>query len=244
MCLLAILYRVLDDAPLLVAANREEYFDRPALPPSVQPGRPRVLCGLDRRAGGTWLGVNEHGLIVAVTNRAKTHVPPDPPSRGLLCRRLLEFEDAEAAAEFGLAELATGRYAGANYVCVDAAAGFVLHGGDRVEQVALQPGLQIITNGDLNDGGDRRIALARRLLEAPVKSIEEFIERARQTCSRGSDASGDAILLRHEDRGTVSSTVLALTRESQDAVYLYAPGPPDVTEYDDYSRELRGLASK
>lgn len=244
MCLLAIIYRVLDEAPLLLAANREEFYDRPAFPPEVQPEIPKTLCGMDRRAGGTWLGVNEHGLVVAVTNRTKSHLPLDPPSRGLLCRRLLMFPDAAAAAEHGLAELKTGRYAGANYLCVDAAEGFVLHGGDQVEQIALQSRLHIITNGDLNDPTDRRISLARRLLEGPVESVPQFIARARQTCSRGPDASGDTILLRRENRGTVSSTLLVLSKQPQDSIYLYSPGPPDVTRYDDYSIQLRGMLAR
>src|SRR5262249_10269236 len=63
MCLLAIFYRTLPDAPLLVAANREEFFDRPFLPPHVQGREVKFLAGLDVRARGTWLGVNERGLV-------------------------------------------------------------------------------------------------------------------------------------------------------------------------------------
>ena len=66
MCLLAIHFRTVQGAPLLAAANREEFFDRPALPPQlVHPGgesRQRAVCGIDARAGGTWLGVNASGL--------------------------------------------------------------------------------------------------------------------------------------------------------------------------------------
>ncbi|MHC4141829.1 MAG: NRDE family protein, partial [Planctomycetota bacterium] len=119
MCLLVISYGAMDDAPVLVAANREERFDRAALPPHVQPGRPRILCGIDREAGGTWLGVNEHRLIVAVTNRPQTNAPTQPPSRGLLCRALLRFRTAVEAAGHALQELSQRRYAGANYVCLD-----------------------------------------------------------------------------------------------------------------------------
>src|SRR5438105_13771126 len=100
MCLLAIHFQVCDQAPLLIAANREEYYARPSLPPAIQPGTPRVLCGIDARAGGTWLGVNEHGLVVAVTNRAKPSPPAAARSRGLLCRELLNFRRAGTAIEF------------------------------------------------------------------------------------------------------------------------------------------------
>ena len=68
MCLLAIQYQLVPEAPVLVAANREERYDRPSLPPAIQSGKPRVLCGVDEQAGGTWLGVNQNGMFVAVAN--------------------------------------------------------------------------------------------------------------------------------------------------------------------------------
>ena len=71
MCTLAILYRVARNTPILLAANREESFSRPTQYPKIQPGVPRVVCGIDRQAGGTWLGVNQFGLLVLVTNRPK-----------------------------------------------------------------------------------------------------------------------------------------------------------------------------
>ena len=101
MCTLAILYRVARNTPILLAANREEYLSRPTQYPKIQPGAPRVVCGIDRQAGGTWLGVNQHGLLVTMTNRPKALAPLEPRSRGLLCRDLLDrrhARDAVAAA--------------------------------------------------------------------------------------------------------------------------------------------------
>src|SRR3954447_20357315 len=93
MCLLALFYRAVGDAPVVVGANREEFYARGGLPPRLLGGRPAVLAGLDPAAGGTWLGVNEHGLLVALTNRPKSAVPPRPRSRGLLVRDLLRGPD-------------------------------------------------------------------------------------------------------------------------------------------------------
>ena len=45
MCILAIQYQLVPDSPILVAANREEFYDRPSQPPSIQSGKPRILCG-------------------------------------------------------------------------------------------------------------------------------------------------------------------------------------------------------
>ena len=137
MCTMAILYRVARGTPILVAANREERFDRPTQYPKIQSGSPRVVCGIDRRAGGTWLGVNQFGLFCAVTNRRKANVPAEPRSRGLLCRELLEFRSAREATSHAVKALNTGVYAGANYVCADGRFAAVVHGGDRVEVVEL-----------------------------------------------------------------------------------------------------------
>ena len=74
MCLLIALFQVVDDAPLIVAANRDELFARPAVPMTVLRERdPRVLGGRDELAGGTWLAVNEHGVVAGLTNQPAPH---------------------------------------------------------------------------------------------------------------------------------------------------------------------------
>lgn len=84
MCVLAM---ILEPSRLLVAANRDEAYERPAAPPAeIEPG---VVAGLDLRAGGTWLGSNRHGLFAAVTNRREPASTPDAFSRGLLLRETL-----------------------------------------------------------------------------------------------------------------------------------------------------------
>ena len=61
-------------------------------------------------------------------------------------------------------EVSSGKYDGANYVCVDAESAWVVHGGDELEAVELHEGLNIVSNGDVNDPRDERVELARRLL--------------------------------------------------------------------------------
>ncbi len=254
MCLLAIHYRTLAEAPVLAAANREEFFDRPALPPQlVRPKADlpqRALCGIDVRAGGTWLGVNTRGLLVAVTNRHKTNVPDAPRSRGKLCLELLACRTAAEAARLALDELAANRYAGANYACIDAQSGIVIHAGDRLEEVALEPGLHLLANRDLNDPQDARLRLARELfLTQPIRSIPEFLMAAKRVCGhyvhegRLGDPEHPSIVLRAADRGAVSSSLIALPGDIANGAYEYAPGPPDTVGYRDYSALLRATCS-
>jgi len=58
MCILALAFQVRSDLPLIVAANRDEFYERPTEAPRLLRGAPRIVGGRDARAGGTWLGVN------------------------------------------------------------------------------------------------------------------------------------------------------------------------------------------
>ena len=244
MCLIALGLKQVPGAAVVVAANREEEFARQATPPQIQSGSPRVICGTDLLAGGTWLGVNQHGLLAAVTNRRKTQLPSDPRSRGKLCRDLLAIDTAEQAASLAWDELASERYAGVNVVCADAGRAYCLHGGDRLEVREMSDGWFVLTNGALDDPQDLRLSRARRLLtaEPAPNSIASFVERAEQVCRTPSGAAGEpAILLRSGNRGTVSSSVVVLADDPRQSIYLHAAGPPDQTEYEDYSQELREM---
>jgi uncharacterized protein with NRDE domain len=68
-CTLVFAWQVFTDAPVVAAANRDELLDRPSASPDVIDESPRVLAPRDEEAGGTWIGYNEHGVFVAITNR-------------------------------------------------------------------------------------------------------------------------------------------------------------------------------
>ncbi|HID78223.1 MAG TPA: hypothetical protein EYP56_19795 [Planctomycetaceae bacterium] len=245
MCLLAIQYQTAPDAPILLAHNREERFDRPTQPPRIQSGRPRAVCGIDRKAGGTWLGVNQYGLVAVVGNRPKTLVPAEPRSRGLLCRELLNCRTAEEAAEKCRQELAKGAYAGANFVCLDDQNGIVIYGGDVIHVQRITPGLHLLTNGQMDDNLDERQQYVRRLLTLQrLDSAVAFLAVASRTFSRKADPSGGrGVVVTGGVYGTVSSTLIALGEKTQNCIYQYAHGPPCDHPYEDYSALLRQVLS-
>lgn len=246
MCLLAIQYQLDSESPILVAANREEFYDRPSSPPSIQSGKPRILCGLDQQASGTWLGVNQNGLFVAACNRSKVLPPLAPRSRGLLCRELLRADSAREAVDTAMEELISGKYEGVNYVIADSESGWVVHGGDEVEVVELEEGLSIVGNHDANDPRDPRVALAKRLLtlqtlDSPVK----FLAVASKVFARAPSPPGrPSMIIRGRSRGTVSSTLIALGKKPRDAIYQFADGAPDEAKFEDYSPLLRDILSR
>lgn len=246
MCLLAIQYRLVPEAPILVAANREEFYSRPSNVPSIQSGKPRVLSGVDQTTGGTWLGVNQHGLFVGVCNRPKYMSTLPARSRGLLCRDLLKAASSRKAVDMALDELSTNKYDGCSFVCADAESGWVIHAGAEIETVPLQEGLSVVGNGDVNDPRDERIKLARRLLtlqtlDSPVK----FLAVASKVFARPPAAPGrPGMVNKGTEKGTVSSTLIALGKKPRDAIFQYADGSPDDAKYEDYSPLLRDILSR
>lgn len=246
MCILAIQYRLVPEAPILVAMNRDERYERRSITPAIQSGKPRILCGIDQQASGTWLGVNQHGLLVAACNRPKMQSPLAPRSRGLLCRELLRCGSAREAVDKAMEELNGENYDGVNYVMADAESGWVVHGGDEIEAVQLEDGLSIVSNGDVNDMRDERGKLARRLLtlqtlDSPVK----FLAVASKVFARSPALPGrPSMIERGNEKGTVSSTLIALGKKPRDAIYQYADGSPDQSKYEDFSPLLRDILSR
>lgn len=98
MCLILFAYRVRADAPLIVAANRDEFYARPAALAQRWSDTPHVFAGRDLTAGGTWLGVSTTGRFAAVTNFSETPEGPLPPgTRGDLTANFLRGDAAARA---------------------------------------------------------------------------------------------------------------------------------------------------
>lgn len=236
MCLLVVLWRVTRDVPLVIAANREEYYARGGDPPRPLDGV-HAVGGVDPLQGGTWLGVNAHGVLVAVTNRRKSDLPESPRSRGLLARDLLAAPSAREAADRAAHELATDRYPGCNFLCADARDCIALQAGDWLRVVPLPPGIHILSNRDVNDPIDPRVRLAHHWLDSrPLDSWCDAWPALRELCS------SEAICFREPERGTVSSSFLVLPPDLAGGIYLHAQGAPDRSSYADFSHLLRDLA--
>lgn len=85
MCLIIVAWQTHPDYPLIVAANRDEYYQRPTSPAELWDETPNaVLAGRDLIAGGTWLGITKTGRFAAVTNYREGAEQVAPRSRGQL----------------------------------------------------------------------------------------------------------------------------------------------------------------
>ena len=91
MCILFIAVKQHVRYPLIIAANRDEFFKRPTDNSHFWPTTPNILAGIDLQASGTWMGINTQGHIAALTNiRAPGNLKADAISRGLLVKNYLQ----------------------------------------------------------------------------------------------------------------------------------------------------------
>jgi len=119
MCLILAALDAHPEYALIVAANRDEFYDRPTAPAAFWPGHPHILGGRDLRAGGTWLAIDRGGRFAAVTNyRQGEREPAAPLSRGLLVSDYLSSE-IDVAAHLTRVEREAARYNGFNLLAGD-----------------------------------------------------------------------------------------------------------------------------
>ena len=95
MCLILFAYRSHPDYRLVLAANRDEFYDRPSQPADFWEDAPDILAGRDLKAGGTWMGITKTGRLAAITNyREIGSTREDAPSRGDLVKNYLAGDSA------------------------------------------------------------------------------------------------------------------------------------------------------
>lgn len=246
MCTLVILRRPSHDWPVIIGANRDEMVDRPWRGPDRHwPERADVVAGQDLEAGGTWLGLNDHGVVAGILNRPGALGPaPNKRSRGELVLEALDHADASAAAT-ALADIDGRAYRPFNLVIADNRDAFWLTlrtDGGRVATHAIGEGHSMITAHDLNDPETPRIRTYLPKFKAcPQPDPARGEWRAWQdiladTASAPGDGPAGAMTIETEvGFGTVSSSLIALPSMAQldvPAQWLFAPGPPNRTPYE------------
>ena len=244
MCTLVILRRPDHAWPLLLAANRDEMLDRPWQPPARHwPDRPDIIAGRDELAGGTWLGINDHGVGAAVLNRVGSLGPTtDKRSRGELVLEALDHADAAAAAD-ALADLDGAAYRSFNLVIADNRDAFWVRstGAARLDVAPVPIGLSMITSGELNDTDSPRVGnFLRRFNEAPPPDVEAGNWSAWQALLASqlydaADGPHEAMcIVTDRGYGTVSSSLIALPSaedSEQNTVWRFAAGRPGDAEF-------------
>ena len=249
------LTRTHPDLPLVVGANRDELLDRPALPMSVlRKAWPRVLGGRDELAGGTWLAVNEAGVVAGLTNRPLAGSrDPSKRSRGELPLALASHASAAEAVEAFVRDFRPSDFNPAWLLVGDRESAFTIDmtetaADDRPVVEELAPGTYVLENRALRSESAKVDHVHRLLAGIDGMPAEELMRQLQSVLANHEVPAGYVPEVRengeeippqvkapcvHTERyGTRWSAVVTVpaAREERPAL-RYADGPPCRTCY-------------
>ena len=223
MCLIAIAWQAHPEHPLVVAANRDEWRDRLAVPARWWDDHPRLLAGRDLQAGGTWMGVTRGRRFAAVTNfRDPSDRRSTALSRGTLVAEFLLGSESPEAYLRALASRAA-EYNGFNLLVSDGTS--LLYFGSREgEAREVEPGVHALSNHLLDEPWPK-VRRARTALAAALGGSDEPLFAMLSDTAPGPDdqlpdtgvglereRQLSPILITGADYGTRASTVLRTGR--------------------------------
>jgi len=245
-CLLAVLFGENLDYPLLVGANRDERLDRPAIAATVLSARdPRILGGRDLAAQGTWLAVNEHGVVAGLTNKPSPGGrDPSKRTRGELPLALAAHATAASAVEEFVTRFRPADYNSAWLLVGDHQSLWYLELGDGTAPAAeaLDPGLHILGNGPLHEPSPKIEHVRRTLGDLGGLTAPEVLRRFRATLAdhstpreiptvdRERPRQLAAACVHTENYGTRSAALVQVPTKGRPHMWV-ADGPPCSTPF-------------
>jgi uncharacterized protein with NRDE domain len=257
MCIAAFAWNPDSETPLLLAANRDEFFARPTEPMYWWPDSP-VLAGRDLKANGAWLGITRRGRFAMLTNIRNPALRREgAPSRGDIVKNFLESSVATPSFIAALASIAS-RYEGFNFLCGelrrDSRELWFLNSAERVAK-RLNQGQYGLSNASLDTDWPKllrakqglRHALAERDLAAQSARLTRLLRNTTPTSERQLPNTGvpleweralGSIFINRDGYGTRASTVLQVSGGTANVSEInYAPGGY-VSQRGDFSFEI------
>lgn len=219
MCTLLVALRPNSSTALALSGNRNEFLGRPASGPQLHraagPGAPAVAMPRDEKEGGTWLGANDRGLFLCLTNR-RGPLEPGRPSRGLLVAEALRQPGFAELRRF-LERLRGDLYNGFHLVCAARDEAFVVVcDGARAELRPLGPGLHLVTERSFGAGEGLReretLERFQALYAAGDPDVEALREPLRAHGAPGEPLESACVHAEARGYGTRSSFQLRLPR--------------------------------
>lgn len=205
MCLIAVAHNASPRWPLVVAANRDEFYARPTRPAHVWEDDPRVVGGRDLRAGGSWLAARRGGRFAALANIRGAGRAEGGPSRGGL---VADFVRGDMAPLAYARAIRAADYAGFHLIAGDAD---VVYCSNALPEPVRVEGVFAISNAP---PGTRwpKVDLARDFLTSAIETHQSADDLAADLLqflgtARGAAVDGE-VFVTSELYGTRSSTVV------------------------------------
>ncbi len=176
MCLIFVAYKYRAPYDLVIAANRDEFYERPSAPAEFWKENPTVLGGKDLTAGGTWLGITRTGRFAAITNyRDPGSHKHEAPSRGHLVSNFLTGSEAPGEYVRNIVSRA-GAYNGFSLFVGDRSSIYYLSNRGSGPR-GLSPGLYGLSN-HLLDTPWPKVEKGKKSLEALLRDSDPVMEEA------------------------------------------------------------------
>ncbi|MBN2396760.1 MAG: NRDE family protein [Deltaproteobacteria bacterium] len=172
MCLILFSYRSHPVYPLILAANRDEFYERPSASIAFWGDAPGILAGRDLKDGGTWLGITKTGRLAAITNYRDPRALKDhAPSRGTLVSGFLRGDESPEEYVRQMRSDA-GRYNGFNLILRERSGLF--HFSNMTDTFReISPGMHGISN-HLMDTPWPKVERGKKLLEDLISDRRDF----------------------------------------------------------------------
>ena len=175
MCLILFAYKMHPAYPFVLAANRDEFYDRPSAPVEFWEEAPHILAGRDLEEGGTWLGITREGKFAAITNyRDPSAYKNGAPTRGNLIKNYL-LGSQSAADYMKKISRRAGKYNGFNLLCGDGTDLFVY--SNRGDLQKLKAGVYGLSNR-LLDTPWQKVTRGKKVLSAAMDKKGADLESA------------------------------------------------------------------
>lgn len=235
MCLLVVISRVDERYPLIVAGNRDELLERPAV--AMTALADGVLGGRDEQAGGTWMAVNRHGVVAGLTNRPATAGrDPSRRSRGELPLALASHGSAAEAVEKFAALFTPSDYNPAWLLVGDRESLFSLDmtEGDTPAVAALDPGIHVLENRALGAPSPKVDHVRALVAQAQIPEHLHLVlsDHHLPPMPKDRPAAVGAACVHTEKYGTRWSGIVLVPAHGAPR-FSYADGPPCTTSFVD-----------
>ncbi|NNH37722.1 NRDE family protein [Acinetobacter terrae] len=171
MCIVALAWQVLEDTPLCLISNRDEFYQRPTSGLKVWGNSP-IIAGQDLQSGGTWMGVTASGRWAVVTNfRDATDKKTYPTSRGHLIQAFLESDLTPIRFAQAL-EKHQRDYAGFNLLLGDQDQAVYMSNRGEAPQV-LAKGVYVVSNGLMTEHWEKTKHLRKRFTQEFLPMLQQ-----------------------------------------------------------------------
>ena len=220
---------------LVIATNRDELLDRPSKAPQIrQEGHLKNYSPQDSSKGGTWLGLNEKGLFVGITNRFTPTPNKNLKSRGIITKKALEASSPSEALE-KLSNLKAAEFNPFHLLITNRSETLIFWSdGIKFTHFEMLDQSFILTESSFGAGENKRYSFLKNHMAN--LTADNDCEAFKKLLSLKAEPSfeGPLVHIPEKNYGTRSSFIIKLTTDIKSSEFYYSDVPPDQNKWVDF----------